>query len=59
MHRLRIHLRLPISVTPIQVLSVNKFNLLQNLHLYTEKSIGATSTRPFREVGGKFPLQLS
>ena len=32
---------------------------MQNLHLYTEKSIGATSTRPFGEVGEKFPLQLS
>ena len=40
-------------------LILDEFNLLQNLHLYTEKSIGATSTEPFGEVGGKFPLQLS
>ena len=37
----------------------DEFNLLQNLHLYKEKSNGATSTRPFGEVGGEFPLQLS
>ena len=38
---------------------LEKFNLLQNLHLYTQKSVCATSTRPFREVGGNSPLQLS
>ena len=34
-------------------------NLLQNLHLYTQKSVCATSTIPFGEFGGKSPLQLS
>ena len=38
---------------------LGEFNLLQNLHLYTQKSVFATSTRPFGEVGGKSPLQLS
>ena len=33
--------------------------MLQNLHLYTQKSVWATSTRPFGEVGGNSPLQLS
>ena len=33
--------------------------LLQNRHLYTQKSVYATSTRPFGEVGGNSPLQLS
>ena len=37
----------------------DKFNLFQNLHLYTQKSIRPTSTRTFEEVGGKSPLQLS
>ena len=37
----------------------DEFNLLQNLHLYTQKSVCATSTRPFGEFGGKTPLQLS
>ena len=51
---------------PIRILSVNKrlrnlgrIQFLQNLHLYTQKSVCATSTRPFGEVGGKSPLQLS
>ena len=35
------------------------FNLLQNLHLYTQKALCATSTRPFGEDGGNSPLQLS
>ena len=37
----------------------DEFNLLQNLHLYTQKSVCATSTGPFGEVGGNSPLQLS
>ena len=37
----------------------DEFHLLQNLHLYTQKSVCATSTRPFGEVGGNSPLQLS
>ena len=37
----------------------DEFNILQNLHLYTQKSVCATSTRPFGEVGGMSPLQLS
>ena len=59
-------LKLPLSVTPIRISPVIKrlrnldeFNLLQNLHLYTQKSVCATSTRPFGEVGGNSPLQLS
>ena len=38
---------------------LDEFNLLQNLHLYTQKSVCATSARPFGEVGGNSPLQLS
>ena len=38
---------------------MDEFNLLQNLHLFTQKYVCATSTRPFGEVGGKSPLQLS
>ena len=59
-------LRLPPSVTPIPILPVNKrlrnlgeFNLLQNLHLCTLKSVCETSTRPFGEFGRQSPLQLS
>ena len=37
----------------------DEFILLQNLLLYTQKAVGATSTSPFGEVGGKSPLHLS
>ena len=40
-------------------LEKDKFNLLQNLHLYSQKSVCTTSTRPLGEVGGNSPLQLS
>ena len=65
MHRFRIFLKLPLFVTPIRIIPVIKIlrnlgqNLLQNLHLYTQKSVCATCTRPFGEVGGNSPLQLS
>ena len=36
-----------------------KFNILQNLHLYTQKSAGATNFGPFGEIGANFSLQLS
>ena len=63
-------MRLPYSDTPtffvykfylsIKYLGIlNKFSLLQNLHLYTQKSFCATSTRPFGEVGRMSPLHLS
>ena len=59
MHRLRIHF----ETTHFCHAYVNKrldiLDKLQNLHLYTEKPIGATSIRHFEEVGGKFPLKLS
>ena len=66
MQRLRIFLRLPFSTTPIRVLTVNirlrnlgRIQFIANLHLYTQKSACATSTRPLGEVVGKSPLQLS
>ena len=37
----------------------DEFNLMQNLHLYTQKSVSATCIRPFGEVDGQSPLQLS
>ena len=43
----------------LSIKDLNEFNLLQNLHLYTQNSVCATSTRPFGEVGGNSPLQLS
>ena len=59
-------LKLPLSVTPIRIIPVMKrlrnlgqINLLQKLHLYTQKSVCATRTRPFGKVGGNSPLQLS
>ena len=59
MHRFRIFF----ETTPFYHAYTNKdldeFNLLQNFHLYTQKSVCATSTRPFGEVGGNSPLQLS
>ena len=54
MHRFRILFKLPLTVTPIRILPVNK--RLRNLgriqsiaksYLYTQKSVCATSTRPF------------
>ena len=45
------------SIKDLEIL--DEFHLLQNLHLYTQKSVCATSTRPFGEVGGNSPLQLS
>ena len=54
-------LRLSLSVTPIRILPVNKRlrNLGRILQLYSQESVCATRTRPFGEVGGKSPLQLS
>ena len=46
-----------LSIKDLEIL--DGFHLLQNLHLYTQKSVCATSTRPFGEVGGNSPLQLS
>ena len=48
--------RLPLSVMPIRILSVNK--ILRNLGRI-QFIVCATSTRPFGEVGGMSPLQLS
>ena len=66
MHCFRIFLKLPLSVTPIRITPVikrlknlNVFKLLQNPHLYRQKSVCATSTRPFGEAGRNSPLQLS
>ena len=55
-------LRLPLSVTPVRILPVNKrlrnFGQIQFIakssSIYTK-----ICTRPFGEVGGKSPLQLS
>ena len=61
-------LSLPLSITPTNtnfyqsindVEILDEFNLLQNLHLSNEKSVCATSSRPFGEVGGKLSLQFN
>ena len=36
-----------------------EFNLLQNLHLCTKKSVCTTNFGPFGEIGANFSLQLS
>ena len=36
-----------------------KVNIMQNLHLYTQKSACATIFGPFGEIGANFSLQLS
>ena len=36
-----------------------EFNLLQNLHLCTKKSVCARNFGPFGEIGANFSLQLS
>ena len=38
---------------------LDEFDLMQKLHLSTLKSVCATSSKPFGEVGRKSPLQLS
>ena len=43
----------------IKDLERDDFNLLRNLHIYTQKSVCDTSIRPFGEVGGTSPLQHS
>ena len=55
-----------LSVTPLRNLPVNKdlenlaeFNLLQNLHLCTQKSVCATNFGPLGEIGAHFSLQFS
>ena len=36
-----------------------EFNVLQNLHLWAQKSVCATNLGPFGEIGANFSLQLS
>ena len=66
MHRFRYFLKYPflsrlyelyLSLKDFEILE--EFNLLQNLHLYTQKSVCAKSARPFGEVGGNSPLKPS
>ena len=59
-------MKIPLSVTPIRIIPVNKrlrnlgrIQFIRIVHLYTQKSVSATSTRPFGEVGGNSSLQLS
>ena len=59
-------LRRTLSVTPLRNLPVNKrlrnfgeFNLLQNLHLCTQKSVCATNFGSLGEIGAYFSLQLT
>ena len=59
-------LKLPLSVTPIRIIPVNKrlrnlgrIQFIAKSSIYTKKSVCATSTRPFGEVCGNSPLQLS
>ena len=62
---MNILLRQTLSVTPLQNLLVNQdleseaeFNIFQNLHLRTQKSVCATIYGPFVEIGANFSLQL-
>ena len=55
-------LKLPLSVTTTHIIPVIKRlrNLGRNQFIAkSSKSVCATSTRPFGEVGGNSPLQLS
>ena len=59
-------LRRTLSVTPLQNLPVNKrlrqlagFNLLQNFHLCTQKSVCDTNFGSLGEIGANISLQLS
>ena len=59
-------LRRTLSVTPLRNLPVSKIlkhlaelNLLQNLHLCTQKSVCATNFGPLGEIGANFSPQLS
>ena len=58
-------LRRILSVSPLRNLPVNKdlenlaeFNLLQNLHLCTQKSVCATNFGPLGEIGTNFSHNL-
>ena len=60
------YLRLPLSVTHIRILPVNKIikdlrqvQFIANFIYIHKKAFCATSTRTFGEVGGTSPLQLS
>ena len=46
-----------LSLEDLEIL--DEFNLLQNFHLFTQKSVCARSTRPFVEVGGDVPEYFS
>ena len=62
MHRLRIIFETTLfchAYVNKRLRNKDEFHLLQNLHLYTQKFVCATSTRPFGEVGGNSLLQLS
>ena len=64
---MQVFFRLFLSVKPIQILPVNKrlrnFRQIQfvtkSSSMYTQNSVCATSTRPFREVGEKSLLLFS
>ena len=56
-------LKLPLSVTPIRIIPViqrlRNLGRIQFIAKSSIKSVCATSTRPFGEVGGNSPLQRS
>ena len=46
-----------LSINDFEILA--QFNVLQNLHLWAQKSVCTTNVGPFGEIGANFSLQLS
>ena len=46
-----------LSIKDLEILA--EFNLLQKLHICTQKSVCATNFGPLGEIGANFSLQLS
>ena len=59
-------MKLPLSVTPIRIITVIKrlrnlgrIQFIAKSSSINAKSVCATRTRPFQEIGGNSPLKLS
>ena len=53
------HASIKIYLSTKYLENLAEFNLLQNLHLCTQKSVCSTNFGPLEEIGANFSLQLS
>ena len=51
-------MQVPLYLSIKDLENLAKFNILQNINLYTQKSACATNFGPFGEIGANFSLQL-